>query len=240
MGGNGYTSIELTPLWSKPRGSAVTHAWRFLTAAHQSVQGVFDGLALVRSAKQQASGRDARGRLGRDETDLLRAAIVFTSSGLDASCKRLLRDTVPLLIEGNADAARKFNDYVKLELAEGPSAPLADAILSPTPREEMIRLYVAARTKASFQGSGDLKSRLRDTLGITNAQISHTRLKQLDDFFKARNAIVHDLDYEDPSSSRGTARNTRDLAGVRQQCDDALALVSEVISQTAANVRVLP
>ncbi|WP_148591640.1 hypothetical protein [Streptomyces sp. WAC01526] len=240
MGGNGYTSIELTQLSRKPTGTAITPAWNFLTAAHQSVQGVFDGLALVRLAKQQESGKDARGRLGRDETDLLRAAIVFTSSGLDACCKRLLRDTVPLLVDGNVNATRKFNDYVKLELADGPSAAMSDAILSPTPREEMIRLYIAARTKASFQGSKDLRTRLRDTLGITNAQINEGRLKQLDDFFIARNAIVHDLDYENPSALRGVARNSRDLTGVRQQCDDALTLVAEVIRQTAANVRALP
>ncbi|WP_067484188.1 hypothetical protein [Actinomadura hibisca] len=99
MGGNGYTSIELSALPAKPRGKAINPAWRFLTAAHGSVQGVFDGLGQIRDAKQSEKGKDARGRLARDEEDLLRAAIVFTSSGLDACAKRLVRDTVPLLID---------------------------------------------------------------------------------------------------------------------------------------------
>ncbi len=236
MAGNGYTFIELTALPAKPRGTAISPAWRYLVGAHDTVQGVFDGLTVVRSSKQKD---DARGRLGRDEADLLRAAIVFTSSGIDACSKRLLRDTIPLLIDGNANAARKFDDYVKLELAEGPSAPMSDAIRSLNPREEMVRLYIAARTKASFQGSDDLKSRLRDTLGLTNAQLPVAKLKALDDFFVARNAIVHDLDYVNPSGT-GSARNARSLDWVWTQCDAALTLVAEVIAEAAVNVRALP
>lgn len=70
----------------------------------------------------------------------------------------------------------------------------------------MIEVYIAARTKASLQGSGDLKSRVRDTLGISNAQLPDAQIDTLGQFFKARNAIVHDLDYEDPSALRSDAR----------------------------------
>ncbi|QMU68349.1 hypothetical protein [Streptacidiphilus sp. P02-A3a] len=236
MVGSGHTFIELTALPSKPRGKAINPAWRYLVGAHATVQGVFDGLTVVRASKAK---EDARGRLGRDEADLLRAAIVFTSSGIDACCKRLLRDSVPLLINGNTSAARKFDDYVKQELAEGPSAAMSAAIRSLKPREEMVRLYVAARTKASFQGSDDLKSRLRDTLGISNTQLPTAKLKTLDDFFVARNAIVHDLDYVNPSGT-GSDRHVRSLDGVQTQCDSALVLVAEFIAEAAVNIRALP
>ncbi|MGW2870092.1 hypothetical protein [Kitasatospora sp. NPDC001225] len=232
----GYTFIELTALPTKPRGTAISPAWRYLKGAHATVQGVFDGLTAVRVAKQKD---DPRGRLGRDEADLLRAAIVFTSSGIDACAKRLLRDTVPLLINGNANAARKFDDYVKQDLADGPSGSMSKAILSLNPREEMVRLYVAARAKASFQGSSDLKSRLCDTLGLTNAQMPAAKLKALDDFFIARNAIVHDLDYVNPSGT-SEARNVRSLDGVWAECDAALVLVAEIIAEAAVNIRALP
>jgi hypothetical protein len=65
------------------------------------------------------------------------------------------------------------------------------------------------------------------------------RLKDLDDFFKARNAIVHDLDYQDPSGT-GTARRHRPMEWVRDQCDQALQLVAALITETAKNVKALP
>ncbi|HEY6798237.1 MAG TPA: hypothetical protein VI248_26455 [Kineosporiaceae bacterium] len=199
---------------------------------------MLDGLAVLRAANQAATGKDTRGRLARDEEDLLRAALVFTSSGLDACCKRLLRDTLPLLIEGIHTARTKFEDFVAQELTAHP-AGLKAAILNPQPRAELVRLYIAARTKASLQGSDDLKSRVRDTLGITNAQLPVAKLQDLDDFFKARNAIVHDLDYQDPSGT-GTARHHRPMELVRDQCDQALQLVAALIAETAKNVRALP
>jgi hypothetical protein len=80
----------------KPTGEEVTGAWRYLKAAHASVGGVFDALQLVRERTATSRG-DRRGQLTSDQQDLLRAAIVFTSSGLDASCQRLLRDSLPVL-----------------------------------------------------------------------------------------------------------------------------------------------
>jgi hypothetical protein len=235
----GYTTIELTPLPAKPRVTAINQAWRYLKAAHETVQGVFEGFAVIRDAEKTASGKDTRGRLRHDEANLLRAAIVFTSSGLDACCKRLLRDTLHLLVDGNVDAARKFDDFLKNELSGPPSDKLSDAIRGTNPREEMIRLYIEARTKASLQGSSDVKSRVRDTLGISNARLPLARLTQLNGFFTARTEIVHDLDYKSPTG-QGVARHPRTQDWVRDQCDTALALVAEIINEAAANIRALP
>ncbi|WP_141715939.1 hypothetical protein [Streptomyces sp. OspMP-M43] len=236
--GEGFTEISLRDLGLKPRGQMITPAWQYLKAAHSSVQGIFDGLSVVRRTRAEARD-EFRGRLGTDEQNLLRAALVFTSSGLDACCKRLVRDTASALIEGNADAARKFDEYLAHELAVGPSDPVATAIRSKTPRDELIKLYVAARTKASMQGSEDLRKRVRDTLGIPNAKVSKQRLALLDPFFTARNDIVHDMDYEDPSGT-GAKRHTRVMESVRGQCDEVFAVASELIASTAANVRALP
>ena len=177
-----------------------------------------------------------RGRLARDEEDLLRAALVFTSSGLDACCKRL-RDTLEHLIAGNTNAGSKFHDFIKQELATGPSGPLAQAILATEPREQMIKVYVDVRTKASLQGSGDLKSRVRDTLGISNAQLPVAQIETLDKFFEARNAIVHDLDYEDPSAPSSPARWRRKMEDVRDDCDAVLTIVAAIVRATATNIR---
>ncbi len=232
--GDGFTEITLTPLGNKPRRPLITPAWRYLRAAHESVQGIFDGLSVLRRTRAEQR-EEFRGRLAKDQEDLLRAAVVFTSSGLDACCKRLVRDTAPLLIELNEQAARKFDDYVKAQLAHGPSEAFSAAIRSKTPRAEMIRLYVAARTAASMQGSGDLRSRVRDTLGIENHAVPRRRLEQLDPFFTARNDIVHAMDYANPSS-QSTKRHTRQMEWVRAQCDGVFSVAQELIVGAAANL----
>jgi hypothetical protein len=81
----------------------------------------------------------------------------------------------------------------------------------------MVELYVASLTKASMQGSSDVKDRVRDALGIANSVVKRQRIGRLDGFFTARNAIVHDLDYQEPSSRR-TARHSRRIEDVRDQC----------------------
>ena len=166
----GYREIALTPLPRKPIGVAVAGAWQYLVGAHASVTGLFDALATVRAT---TNATEARGRLASDETDLLRAAIVFTSSGVDASCKRLLRDTLAIVIEGDehGTAARKFDEFIDRELRRDRSSALARALKSRTPREELISLYVADVTRMSMQGSGDLRTRVRDALGITDTQL---------------------------------------------------------------------
>jgi hypothetical protein len=117
--------------------------------------------------------------------------------------------------------------------------PLRDflaAVRDRDPRRRMVDLYVASLTKASFQGSSDVKDRVRDALGIANRVVKRQRIERLDEFFTARNAIVHDLDYQEPSSTR-TARYSRRMEDVRDQCNDVLALVAELIHAAASNLR---
>jgi hypothetical protein len=55
-----------------------------------------------------------------DQQNLLRVALVLTSSGLDACCKRLLRDALPDLIERNGTAAAKFDGFIEEQLSLDP------------------------------------------------------------------------------------------------------------------------
>jgi hypothetical protein len=57
-------------------------------------------------------------------------------------------------------------------------------------------------------------------------------------FFTDRNAIVHDLDYEDTTGT-GTGRHRRRMEDVREQCNMVLALIATIISETARNLRAL-
>jgi len=53
------------------------------------------------------------------EEDLLRAAIVFTGAGLDATLKQLIRDTLPTLLERNQQAHDKFEAFAAGRLGTG-------------------------------------------------------------------------------------------------------------------------
>lgn len=232
------TQFSLSALPPGPSGRAplVRGALKYLAATHETVTGILDSFGMVR-AKAAESKTSAAGRLSRDQVDLLRAAIVFTSSGLDAVCHRLVRDAAPSLIERARGAKAQFDDYLKDQLDQ-PRAPegLLDAITAADPRAALIERYVAAKTSASFQGSSDLRRRVRELLGIPKPALPDARLTALDPFFKARNQIVHRLDYQDPAGQR-IARHHRAPADVVVQCDQVLLVANDFAAQTASLLR---
>lgn len=152
-----------------PRGRCpeIRRARRYLEATHASVSGLLDSFNVVHE-KKTTSRENAQGRLGRDEVDLLRAALVFTSSGLDASCHTLVRECIPVLVDRpGSTAATKFELFLD-EQGRNPSSDFLAALKEPNPRTRFVDLYAEAKTKASYQGTSDLKDRIRDLLGIPN------------------------------------------------------------------------
>lgn len=230
------TIFKMAPLGLAPRGQRpqVRRAQRYLTATHASVSGLLDAFNLVRGQAAFERGT-AAGRLRSDQVDLLRAVLVFTSSGLDATCHALVRDCAPRLIRRGGTTARlKFNLFLD-EQVKTASAEFTAAIKDPDPRSILIELYVRERTRASYQGTGDLIKRVRDVLGIPNSRISKTRIEALNGFFTAHNSIVHALDYADPAST-STLRVHRSPGDVVAECDTVLRLMSDLIHETAAQV----
>lgn len=230
----------LAPLPAAPGGRApqVRQARKYLEAAHGSTSALLESLAIVRKQRKDTKG-EARGRYSNDEIELLRAALVFTSSGLDASLQRLCRDALPVLIRKPATGARaKYEEVMRHELAgkETP-AELRDAVLSMDPETELIDYYVRMRTKASYQGSGELKTRVRGALGISRSAVADADLEALNPFFTARNAIVHGMDYVDPKSARGRSRHTRTRDATIAECDLVFAVAARFIAETAKSLR---
>lgn len=225
--------FKLAALSPAPKGRRPTirQARRYLEATHDSVSGLLDSFNLVREETAKVKGT-AAGRLSRDQVDLLRAALVFTSSGLDASCQALVTLCAPALINKGGAARTRFDLFLDQQM-KTPSEALVTAVKAIDPRKALIDLYVDTKTKASYQGSGDLKDRVRDLLGIPNAAIPNKRIEALDGFFTARNDIVHRLDYVSATST-SRARNSRAAAAVVSECDRVLALVSDLIAATAS------
>lgn len=189
------------PAAPRYRAPQVRPAYRLLKGGHASVSGLMNAVPVLDDARRSGNAT-TKGRMSTVEVDVLRAAIVLTSASLDAAMKRLVNDMGRALISVPGTSARgTYERYLKQELAK-PSVrdDVKDAIVRTDPGEALLEIYLADRTKASFQGSGDLRIRVKSALGIANADVADSRLSLLDDFFIARNAISHDMDYLSGSS----------------------------------------
>lgn len=230
------TTLADLPPGPKVQAPQVRNAARYLRGAHSSVSGLLRSVDPVAAERRKSNGSTV-GRLAQQEVDLLRAAIVFTSSGLDAAMSRLVNDAGRHLIrcEKPTGAKAQFEEYLKNQMKASAPVPqgLRDAVIHPEAAGKVLDHYLGERTRASFQGSGDLDARVRNVLGISGSVIPIASLKALDPFFIARNRIAHDLDYEDtknPKASKRTDRKTDDVVAL---CDGVFAVCSDLIHATA-------
>ncbi|MFJ4937272.1 hypothetical protein ACIP8U_25925, partial [Streptomyces pseudovenezuelae] len=233
------TKLALSPLGRRPyKAAEVVPAWWRLKSTHDSVTGLFDTLHLVRHTRAAQNKKSTRGRLHSDAQDLLRAAIVFTSAGLDSAVQALIHHAVPVLITQPGTPRTKYETFIENHTrASSVEEDFLAALKQQDPGAALVDLYVASKTKASFQGSGDLKDRAGASLGITNQQIPKARYTALDEFFTARNDVAHRLDMENVSASTTKPlRSIRPQQYVLQMCDQALLLVRDLIKEAAANL----
>jgi hypothetical protein len=216
---------------------AVNAPWRYLTGAHESVQSVltiFDDVHAGIAAKRQ----QPRGTLSQQEQELLRSALVLTSSGIDASMTKLVRVALPLLIKKGGGPRSRYNAWLTAELvpAQRVAQPIIAAAISTDPTVELLNAYIAVKTAASYQGSSDLTDRVRDLLCIAPKVISNAEIIALDPFFASRNAIVHDMDYANITDAKKTRRNQHSGSATVAECDRAFQVCAKLIEAAVANL----
>lgn len=186
------------------------------------------------SQARREANANAQGRMAKEEVDLLRAAIVFTSSGLDASMKRLINDAGRYLIPRETGARGQYVAFLNQEMKSSqPDASMRDAVLSADPAGGLMDYYLGARAKASFQGSGDLEKRVRNCLGIAAERVPLERLKSLDEFFTVRNSIVHNMDYQDIEISIRTRRIHRSNDETARLCNLTFEIAADILHAAA-------
>ena len=202
-----------------------------MTGAHESVQGHLDTLHAVRARKLQ-NKIDVR-RLDHREVDLLRAAIVFAGSGLDAVLKQLIEDSL-LDVVDKSEPARKLLGAFGAKLVDDEPG-VAKRVLAATDRDVAIKeYYLEHLTRGSLQATTELK-RVRDSLGLASvARLEDANLDKFDDFFLARNQIVHELDLKKPNGPGDFTRRYRTMASSRDHADEALQLALVFIQEVDA------
>ncbi|WP_125620359.1 hypothetical protein [Actinomadura sp. WAC 06369] len=238
-GTGNLTKLHLTKLGSRPyRCPEIVTAWWRLRSTYESVTGLFDTLYLVRRTRASTNNSSTRGRLSSDAQDLLRAAIVFTSAGVDASMQALIEYAAPSLILHNETAKKRFEVFVDQQVrAPKVADEFVSALKHRDPHDQMVQLYIASLTRASFQGSGDLRDRAAGALGISNKQIPKGRFTALNPFFAARNEVAHHLDLQNGAAADAKPpRIPRTQEAIGPMCNEALLMVCDLIKATAANL----
>lgn len=210
---------------------------RFLAGAYDSVEAVLENLATVRGLRRKQTG-DIRGRLPANEEDLLRAAIVFTGAGLDATLKQLIRDTLPTLLETSSQAHEKFETFAAERLGASEIADtrmIARYLTSENPRERLIEDYIYALTGSSLQSAEEVQ-KVAGALGIDDPDL-RKRIGELKKLFVARNEIAHELDLQRPEHQGDRARRTRSIGPTKSLCHEGLEVGQLIINAVGGVLR---
>ncbi|MEV4775222.1 hypothetical protein [Microbacterium sp. LWH12-1.2] len=220
--------LKLTPLPSRlPSRTGFPQTVRRLRASHASVQGLLDNLTDLRAAKQLQGMKLAR--LGHAQSDLLRAAIVFSGAGVDAVLKQLVRDTLPRLLRGHAPTQERWTKFLS-ELSKQERTVFA-VLKNRSVDDALLTAYIDSLTTRSLQGHDELKN-VRDALGLDEIQFSNDRLQGFREFFDARNTIAHELDLK-PSRGQGDAeRRDRNMKPSLEMCDRVFLLLVDYVLAT--------
>lgn len=228
-------NLTLTELKLDVSEKSLRFPREYLRGTHRSVQGLFDSLQVLRDVARKEGNEERRGRLGEDQIDLLRAAIVFAAAGMDGTLKRLLQDALPRLVDSSPAAEKRFKQQISDWLKTEGRVPgfARDALLDREPRTKLIDLYVSRLTGSSLQSSGDIKG-VRDALGIEAETIPNEVIESLGQFFHARNQIAHELDLQATRQRGDRSRRQRKMTTVRNQCDQALLVTQQLINATCA------
>jgi len=179
-----------------------------LDHANGSTKGFFDAFDVIRRGK-------AAGRTAHVEQDQLRAALVFAAAGLDSVFKELIRGAVPMLAIFDVDVRRELETFVRRQLrgeADEPGASLgtkflARVLIADSPMTGVIEDYILELTGSSLQSASQVVKTLK-ALGLNHREVVPD-LDELDNIFRIRNQIIHELDVNLRAQQGHRDRNDR-------------------------------
>lgn len=158
------------------------------------------------------------------EQDLLRAMILFSCSGMDATVKQLVRDSIESVIERDDGAQGQFSKFIERRLKRGVNDEgersgssqagmdyglLANILANPQPRRVLVSALIDGLTADSMQS--------RDQILKVAGHFALTRDDVLaaDDVtkaaFQARNQLAHEMDIDFRNDNQRRARTYSDM-----------------------------
>lgn len=226
-------SSVLQPLKKAPSGKcpAIRPAQHLLEGGHRSTDDLLAALESIEQ-KRRLGNTSMQGRRADQERDLLRAAIVFSSSALDACLKSLIVNAGLVLIKSDGSSAQsQFRTYLQSKLA-GLDPDWTRLIVDSEPDDRLVAFYLSEKSRGSLQATSDLKTRVRSLLGIPISALPDRQLTALNPFFAARNAIVHEMDFAKTPNPRSSAKTHREKESVVDMCNQAFQVSGAFITAT--------
>jgi hypothetical protein len=157
----------------------------------------------------------AGGSTTDEEQDLLRAMLLFSSSGLDAIIKQLIKDALPSIIDVHDGAQKEFQKYIERRLKKSGNGTnhlisrelidtkyLAEVLSTSTPKQVLINDLVCSLLEDSLQ-SKDQLLRVAAYFAIPKDELIDNQII-VNEIFQVRNQITHemDIDLNSPNRSR--------------------------------------
>jgi CRISPR/Cas system endoribonuclease Cas6 (RAMP superfamily) len=127
----------------KPKTSEVLNAYVILCNTHDASSSF---LHLFESTRKS---RKAKGMATDEEQDLLRAMLIFATSGLDSMIKQLNREALPLIINKEEGAKEVFKKHIERKLNTNDQINcklLAKVLVESEPQKSLIEELVADLT----------------------------------------------------------------------------------------------
>lgn len=158
------------------------------------------------------------------EQDLLRAMLLFSCSGLDATVKQLVRDSIESVIERDNGAQGQFSKFIERRLKRGGVEDverlgtnqtgldyglLANILANPQPREVLVAAIIDNLTADSMQ-SRDQILKVAGHFALTREEVlaadGVTKAA-----FTARNQLAHEMDIDFRADNQRRARSYADM-----------------------------
>ena len=155
--------------------------------------------------------RKARGTPTDEEQDLLRAMLIFASSGLDSVVKQLVRDALPSLINVDVGSEKMFQQFVARRLDRSGDIDrslLGELLADKQPRDRLVQNLVSELISGSLQSVEEIM-RVAAHFDIPSEKLfSKSELQEFRRIFSARNEIIHemDVDFNQPNRNRRPRR----------------------------------
>ena len=204
-----------------PTSRAVT-AWDRARRSCESFLRIFD----------QATANRGSGAPKDEEQDLLRAMLVFACAGLDASVSHLVRDCASDMLARSPRLREETESFAQDQLGlsrEGTGfllRMLSDS--EPGIHERLVEEFMHRRTEQSLQSHEELL-RICSYFEIDEKAL-RDQILALRDVFRARNAIIHEMDVNFLATNRRrTSRRRDDMVTYTER---TLTVAAELIRQT--------
>lgn len=183
----------------KPNNKQTSNAFVVLQSTHNTASSFLNSFLESREKNR------SKGTSTYKEQDLLRAMLVFSTSGLDAMVKQLIIDALPTIIAKDPGATKMFSSYIEKKIKEKDQLNakfLASVLADSKPRDVLLNNLV------SFLCSGSLQSKDQLLMAAAYFNIASRDLSKdldlMESIFKTRNQISHemDIDFNQPNRHR--------------------------------------